>query len=254
MTENSSSDVGGAAIDAYLDSVEQALLAAHAPRGDRVQVLQDLESQIADMLASGPQPLTEEAVQSVIAKLEPPSHFAATYGNGREARAAWGVESAVSEIARRSWIRWPWVAAVSCTCLGLGCLGVLLTNGPNGPDGILIALLLLVGFALTPLALWKAAKQLQAEPGDRRDRNLVLISALVYAVVVPALVMGFFTLATHGFLLVPFGLGAFVYLQYVLVRRLHRRLSDALPPQPGGDAAAHTGAPAVGSAMSMGAV
>src|SRR5262245_33034613 len=42
--------VGRAAIDAYLDSVEQALFAVHAPRGDRVQVLQDLESQIADML------------------------------------------------------------------------------------------------------------------------------------------------------------------------------------------------------------
>src|SRR5262245_4284599 len=100
MTENLSSAVGRAAIDAYLDSVEQALLAAHAPRGDRLQVLQDLESQIADMLAVGPQPLTEEIVQSVIAKLEPPSHFAATYGNGNnsnEPRLTW-----VSQIASRS--------------------------------------------------------------------------------------------------------------------------------------------------------
>src|SRR6476660_8294535 len=103
MTENTSSTVGRAAIDAYLDSVEQALLAAHAPRADRVQVLQDLESQIADMLAVGPQPLTEEIVQSVIAKLEPPSHFAATYcnGNGKEPRPAW-----VTQFARRSSFRW----------------------------------------------------------------------------------------------------------------------------------------------------
>src|SRR6187200_3117103 len=85
MTENSTSEVGRAAIDAYLDSVEQALLAAHAPRSDRVQVLADLEAQIADMLAREPQPLTEEIVRMVIARLEPPSHFAAMYGNGKQA-------------------------------------------------------------------------------------------------------------------------------------------------------------------------
>src|SRR6476660_2243810 len=129
MTENTSSTVGRAAIDAYLDSVEQALLAARAPRGDRVQVLQDLESQIADMLAIGPQPLTEEIVQSVIAKLEPPSHFAATYGNGNEPRPAWA-----AHITRRPHIRWPLVAALSCACLPVGCLlGLLASAGrPHG--------------------------------------------------------------------------------------------------------------------------
>ncbi len=84
MTENSSSAVGRAAIDAYLDSVELALIAADAPRIDRLQVLQDLEAQIADMLAQQPTPLTEESVRSVLDKLEPPSHFAATYGNGKQ--------------------------------------------------------------------------------------------------------------------------------------------------------------------------
>ena len=70
--------IGRATIDAYLDSVEQALMAAHAPRSDRLQVLQDLESQIAEMLAREPAPLTEESVRSVIEKLEPPRHFADT--------------------------------------------------------------------------------------------------------------------------------------------------------------------------------
>src|SRR4051794_9641757 len=72
MTENSTSDVGCATINAYLDSVEEALLAANAPRGDRVQVLADLESQMADMLAQHPAPLREEAVKSAIEKLTPP--------------------------------------------------------------------------------------------------------------------------------------------------------------------------------------
>src|SRR4026207_1633446 len=84
MTENSTSDVGRATIDAYLDSVEEALLAANAPRGDRVQVLADLESQIADMLAQEPAPLTGEMVKWFIEKWEPASHFAAMYGNCKQ--------------------------------------------------------------------------------------------------------------------------------------------------------------------------
>jgi hypothetical protein len=252
MTENTSSAVGRAAIDAYLDSVEQALLAAHAPRGDRVQVLQDLESQIADMLAIGPQPLTDEIVQSVIAKLEPPSHFAATYGNGNEPRLAWA-----SQIASRSSFRWPFVAALSCGCLSVGGLLVLLAGGTmfnGGPLVVLIVLLLLVGFVLTPLALWKAVKQLQAQSDHTRDRDLVLKSALVYCVIVPTLLMGFLVLATHGLILVPFALAAFVYLQFLLVRGMRRRLSETLPPQPADDTTAHTSAPSIGTAMSMPAV
>src|SRR4051812_22852700 len=261
MTENSSaasgrSDVGQAAIDAYLDSVEQALLAANAPRGDRVQVLQDLETQIADMLAIGQQPLTEEIVQWLIAKLEPPSHFAATYGNGngnsKEPKPDW-----VAQIASRSSFRWPFVASLSCACLCVGCLMLLLAGGTmfnGGPFVVLIVLMLLAGFVLTPIALWKAVKQLQAQPDEHRDRELVLKSALVYCVIVPALLMGFLTLATHGFIVVPFGLAAFVYLQYMFVRRPQRHLSETLPPQPAGDATAHTAAPAVGTGMTVPAV
>ena len=66
--------------------------------------------------------------------------------------------------------------------------------------------------------------------------------------------MAFVTRATHGFFLIPFGLAAYVYLQFELVRRVHRHLSETLPPQPAGDATAQTAAPSVGTAMSMPAV
>jgi hypothetical protein len=259
MTENTSSAVGRAAIDAYLDSVEQALLAAHAPRGDRVQVRQDLESQIADMLAGEPQPLTEEIVQAVIAKLEPPSHFAATYGNGNgnggsgngngsEPGRAWA-----ARITRRPVMRWPLIAAVSCACLCFGCLLLLISGGTMFNDGPLIVLilsLLLVGFVLTPIAVWKGVKQLQSQSDQPRDRELVIRSAMIYCVILPVLVTGFFALATEGFILIPIGLGAFIYLQVVLVRRLHRRLSERLPAQ-ASDAGAHAAERAVGTAMTM---
>ena len=81
MTEHSfAPDISCDPIDVYLDAVERAMTAAHAPRTDRLQVLQDLEAQIADMLAQQEQPLTDEAVCAVIAGLEPPSHFAENYG------------------------------------------------------------------------------------------------------------------------------------------------------------------------------
>lgn len=248
MTENSSSVVGRTAIEAYLDSVEQALFTAHAPRGDRIQVLQDLESQIADMLATGPQPLTEETVQSVIAKLEPPSHFAATYGSGKDPRQPW-----VTQITRRSLIRWPLVAALSCACLTVGCLLVLIASATsvNGPVVLFTILMLMVGCMLTPLALWKAIKQIQAQPERSRDCGLVLKSALVYCVVLPVLLMGCIIFATHGLIFVPLGLGALVYLQYLVVRRVQRHLSGILPKQPIDDATPQTAALSVGTGMSV---
>ena len=257
MTENTSSAVGRAAIDAYLDSVEHALLAAHAPRGDRVQVLQDLESQIADMLAVGPQPLTEEIVQSVIAKLEPPSHFATTYGNdsgnGNASGPAWHIQ-----IAPRPVIRWPIIAQLSCACLCLWLPVVFIARMmfpvPHGAVLALVALMLLVGFAFSPFALWKAVEQLRAQPDRTRDRGPLLKSALIYCVVAPLLLIGMFALITHGYIFIPIGLAAFIYMQYLLIRRLHRHLNETLPLEPAGDATAHTPAPSVSTAMSMPAV
>jgi hypothetical protein len=236
MTEDSSSAIGRAAIDAYLDSVEQVLLAAHAPRGDRVQVLQDLESQIAEMLTSAPQPLTDEVVQSTIAKLEPPGQFAATYGSGNDPRPSWG-----TQISSRSHVRWPLIAALSCACLVFGCLVMLMASNAslNGLYVLFIASMLLVGFVLTPVALWNAVKQLELHSEHHHGRELVMKSTLVYSVIVPVLLVGFIAFATRGLILVPVGLGALVYLESVLIRRVHRHLSETLPPQPTGGATAH---------------
>ena len=79
---NQTAGFGQAVVDEYLDAVERALIASGAPRSERTQVVQDLESQIVEMMAALPQPVTEESIRSVIARLEPPAHFAATYGNG----------------------------------------------------------------------------------------------------------------------------------------------------------------------------
>ena len=230
MTENSSSAVVGCeSIDSYLDSVEQAMIAANAPRGDRLQVLQDLESQIADMLSQQPPPLTEEIVQSVIEKLEPPSHFAETYANGKEAGSP-----IIARSGPMAYSRWAAVSAISCAAIPVSCLFLTLaaTGDVHGPVLTLMAMPMLIGFVLTPIALWNAFKQLRAEPAQHLGRELALRSMSGYCVAVPTLLFLLACAATGGYILFPLGVAAFVYLQYLLVRRLWRRVADTLPPQP----------------------
>jgi hypothetical protein len=225
MTDHSNSDVGRAAIEAYLDSVDEALIAAHAPRSDRMQVLQDLESQIADMLSQQPQPLTEDAVVAVIKTLEPPSHFAATYGNGKQPTAP-----ATEFHWRLPKYRWPLVSAISAAVLPVGCLLLWFAIGTRAYDAAgFIVLLLFVSCVFTPFALWRARKQLRAEAENPRDRDLMLKSTIVYAAVAPALVVALAAAATEGVALILLGVVAFVYIQYLVIRRVCRYMMDGVP-------------------------
>jgi hypothetical protein len=226
MTENATSHVGRAAIDAYLDSVEQALIEAQAPRSDRVQVWEDLESQITEMLAQQPQPITEEIIRSVIAELEPASHFAAMYGSGKQPQAA-----SPGRIARPRGIRWSYIAAA---CFTLPLLGVLLewafSLGPRH-SGAILTFSILAALVATPYALTTACWQLRTHPGRCPDRDLVVKMIMTYAVVAPAFVVAVLTEWTYGLVLIPCGVAGLVYLQYRLVRRLYRYVAEALPPQ-----------------------
>lgn len=227
MTDQSNSAVGRAAIDAYLDSVDEALIAAHAPRSDRMQVLQDLESQITDMLSQQPQPLTEEAVQAVIKTLEPPSHFAATYGNGKRPAAP-----SVDLYLRFPQIRWPLAAAINAALLPLACLLMWFAEATRarGPFvGLPLMLMFLLGFAFTPLAIWKARKQLLAATENSRDYGLFVKSIIVYGAFAPALLAMVAAFASDGAVLIPFGIVAFVYIQYLAIRRIYRYMTDGVP-------------------------
>jgi hypothetical protein len=235
MTENKTPDVGRASIDAYLDSVEQALLAAHAPRSDRLQVLQDLESQIAEMLAHEPAPLTEESVRSVIEKLEPPRHFADTYGNTAESTPS--PTSRFVRLPQIRWsVRWPLVAALSCAMLVLGCVLTILAAGARSADPILgvSILLLFLGFVLTPIALWKAFRQLQTQLSTRQNsgRELVLKSTVVYCTLAPALLILLAIAITEGIILFPIGIAAIIYAEYAAICRFWRYMAKSLPTQP----------------------
>jgi len=229
MTENSSPAVGRAAIDAYLDSVEQALMGAHAPRSDRLQVLQDLESQIADMLTQQPMPLTEESVRAVLDKLEPSSHFAATYGNGTQTTPS---APSPSRFARLPRAPWPIIAAASCALFCVTCLFAVFAVASDAKGSFdLFMSLAVLSFFVTPIALWMAYRHLRAHP-DMHGRDLMLKSACAYVALALALLMLFMTTITEGLVLIALGVAAFVYFEYLIIRRFWRRVSEALPPPP----------------------
>jgi hypothetical protein len=256
MTENATSDVGRATIDAYLDSVEEALLTANAPRGDRVQVLADLESQIADMLAQQPAPLTEESVKSVIEKLEPASHFAAMYRNCKQPRTDLSSEVVGPLLDKIRWSR------VAIACFVLPLLGTSLEFALHFlyhvGNGAMLVLSIVAGLIATPFALAMAYWQVRARPGRFPDRDLVLSMIVGYAAVAPAFVMIVLTEWTYGVVLIPFGFVAVVYLQWRFVQRVHRHMMNALPPQPGNGSSSDAGergaARPIGSATSVPAV
>ncbi len=227
-------DVGSDLIDAYLIAVENALIAAGAPRPDRMQVLQNLETQIEEMLLPHPLPFTEVTIRAVLDKLEPPSHFAAMYSNGGKRYESTSPMTAPQRSFRLSRPNWPIVAAVCAAILVLSCLLGLIAaaSGPERDVLILLALLgCFVGIVFTPIALGMAYRQLRSEPAAP-GRNLVLKSTIVYGTIAPILLVLLAAEATNGAAPMLFGIAAFFYAQYVLLRRLWRHLSNAFPTPP----------------------
>jgi hypothetical protein len=234
MTEYSTSvAIGQASIDAYLESVERALLDAQAPRSERLQVLQDLESQIADMLAQLPQPVTEQTVQDVIATLEPPRHFAETYGTqGKETRSR--QPNGTATVALNRWVA---VSAISCALIPLGCLLLVFAaaTSMNGLAVLIATLPLIVGCVLTPIALRKGFRQLRAAPARYLGRELALGTMVGYVATAPLLLLLIACVVTEGAVLYLLAIAAFFYFQYLLMRKVWQRMADALPPRAAAD-------------------
>jgi hypothetical protein len=227
-------DQGSDFIDAYLIAVENALVAAGAPRADRMQVLQNLETQIEEMLQPHPLPFTEDTIRAVLDKLEPPSHFAAMYSNGgKRYEPASPTTSAPQRAFRLARPHWPNVAAVCASSLVLSVMFGLIV-GASGPNVFWLVMTLLsgfVGFVVTPIALWKAYRQLRSNPAAP-GRSLVINSAIAYGTLAPILLVLIAGEATNGAAPILFGIAAFFYAQYVLLRRLWTYLSHALRATP----------------------
>jgi protein-S-isoprenylcysteine O-methyltransferase Ste14 len=104
----------------------------------------------------------------------------------------------------------------------------------SGPNDFWISLTLLsgvVGSVSTPISVWMAYRQLRTDPAAP-GRDLVLKSALVFGTIAPILLVLFAAAITNGAAFILFGIAALFYVQYLLLRRFWRCLSDALPTPP----------------------
>jgi hypothetical protein len=222
------SAVGADRIDAYITSVEHVLLAARVPATERVQILGDLETQISEMLQSEPLPISDATVAAVLARLEPPSHFAATYATEPQS-----VPSAAPRAAVSRYNPWVIVAAGSCAALIVSFLLLMLCAAGRvaPPVAFMVLLLLLASAILVPLALRRGLAQLRTAPDQHRGQELATGTALVYWTVVPLLLLLFVSVLTDGYILIPIGLAAFAYCHYLLLRRLHHRLTNPAPEE-----------------------
>lgn len=216
------SAVGADRIDAYITSVERVLMHAAVPAAERVQVLDDLETQIAEMLASEPLPISDDTVAAVIARLEPPSHFAAAYSVNPQSTS-----TPSQHPAARTYSPWVLFAAGSCAMIGFSCLLLLLfaASEVSPPVATTVVLFLLTCAVLCPLALRKGLAQLRSAPERYYGSTLATGTALVYWTAIPLLGLLFVCVLTEGMVLFPLGLLAFAYVHYRLLRRLHLRLT-----------------------------
>lgn len=221
-TSASDSAVGADRIDAYITSVERVLMHAAVPAAERVQVLDDLETQIAEMLASEPLPISDDTVAAVIARLAPPSHFAAAYSAHSQPTPT------PSEFAAaQTYSPWILFASGSCAMMGLSFLLLLLFAAGNvsPPVAIMVILFLLTCAVLCPVALRQGLAQLRTAPERYYGSHLATSTALAYWTAIPLLGLLFVCVLTEGIVLIPLGLLAFAYVHYRLLRRLHQRLT-----------------------------
>jgi len=171
------SAIGADRIDVYITSVERVLLTAAVPAAERVQILDDLETQITEILASEPLPISDQAVAAVIARLEPPNHFAEIYSANPQPSP-----TPTEPPAAQTYSPWVLFAAGSCAMIGLSCLLLLLfaANEVSPPVAITVILFLLTCAVLCPLALRQGLTQLRTAPERYCGSKLATSTAMIY--------------------------------------------------------------------------
>lgn len=119
-------------IDAHLDAIERVLFAANTSRAERRQIVDEVESQIYEMLAARPDQSASDAIGEILARLDRPEAYspdarvtpvedrrsqetAALFSPGkvwRRARAWWSVQPGVRRLSPPAALGLAWVGAV----------------------------------------------------------------------------------------------------------------------------------------------
>jgi hypothetical protein len=184
-------------VDAHLDAVEKQLEAAGANRTKRRGVLDDLETQILDMLAArnaGSPTLTD--VDAVLASLDPPSAYANSGSvpadSRRPATTAVVVEPRLCPAVKKG-TRYLAVALIGALLLILAKAesDVEYRSGASPPPSIAIKALLVgaglalaVGPFLVTVFGWIATERIRRSGGQEYGLGLAVIEALFFPILI----------------------------------------------------------------------
>lgn len=213
-------------IDQYLDLVERTLMMANAPRSDRMQVIQDLESQISEMLTASSEPRSDALVIEILQRMEPASHFAAMYGQA---------EATAQPKINRPKPRGPhlsrWILAAAAL---VGFLILTLLTTPlilENDELALMTIFMVIPATLiaTPFVWWMGVREIRANPGVVMGRDIALWSFVIFKVLAMAILLLAITLLTEGLILIPIGFLAFLWFTYRWIRWSQSKLMGDLP-------------------------
>jgi hypothetical protein len=195
-------------IDGHLDAIEQVLFAAGVSRCERRGVVDEVETQIFEMLAarSGEEP--GEAVAAVLSQLDPPSAYAP------EAAAAPAATARSASPVRALWQRWQgwWSppsdaprlsrpALVAAAWFGMAALFALVVFADHRPPDAAIALFFLVGLTapigVTALGFW-SVRRIRRSAGRETGLPLALVETFIFPIVLANLALIGLLAATDG--------------------------------------------------------
>ena len=224
-------------IDDHLDAIERVLLAGEVSRTERRTIVDEVETQIYDMLAARPEQDPATAVTAILAALDPPAAYAGSPGlTGQGSPCPCGqpegttTSSAASEQAaaasdmskpfregllignlRRQWRRW-WSpssshrrvsppAVVGAVWAGLALFLALMSAAAHRPPDPLIGLLLLVGLSgivgVTVLG-FVAVRRIRRSEGREYGLPLALVEAFLFPTILANLALIGLLSATDG--------------------------------------------------------
>jgi hypothetical protein len=212
MTQELSADVQ-TRLDAHLDAVEKVLVDGGRTRAQRRAVLDDLESQIQEMLAARSANPALPDIDAVLGQIDPPG----AYAEGRSNAAGAGEASTIlGSLAPTGIARLSRAALWGFVCVLGALVGALVVNGiawtmlvPSAPPHVYVedsfvlwvvisrlATVTLLGVGLIGTILgWIGFVQIRGSKGTLRGTGLALFAGLFYpAVLVIVLVVALIAL------------------------------------------------------------
>jgi len=177
-----------ARIDMHLDAVEDQLRRAGETREKRRGIVDDLETQILDMLDAGDRP-SLAAVDAVLRRLDPPQAYRGETNRASEPSPTSHGRRAEPELCRQArdgawWLGAGFVAQL-VVLLDLVVNG---TPGPRNSAADLAAVVALFPAALGPIVGtaygWIATERIRRSGGAQFGLGLSVIQALIYPILV----------------------------------------------------------------------